>query len=415
MPTLNIGISSAAAKTGGAEIRNELRLIQNEARKTYVWMSKIGQVKQFRAMRQQIDETYGSHGKYNKVLDTGIKSTKQYTETLRAAMREHDRVALAHARLSKSVAKTTGGVKNQIGWLNTWIGKWSIMASGIAATIFILQNVYLLIRKLIQVWKEWADAVKSVKIRQFGESAKYATNMLKEFQTQSRLSWTDAANAIEIFTDRGDKLVDMQKAMHKAERLSMATGIEYGKTVRELTNIMDEYGLSANEVEKAITIYQIRNKMLIQDVETLADAVENKGTTALKRFGGQIKENLKEGLGNLATAVGMVATSFEFLDRVLGKAKFIWKFFEGLTPGIGWAKTTIKSFVRFTEVLIKMIAKLKGTFTPEELKQFEEAALGAFGGQVVTQSIPGSMQTRYSDQNKILSGKRLEALKDIAS
>ena len=75
MPTLNIGISSAAAKTGGAEIRNELRLIQNEARKTYVWMSKIGQVKQFRAMRLQIDETYVSHGKFNKVLDTGIKST----------------------------------------------------------------------------------------------------------------------------------------------------------------------------------------------------------------------------------------------------------------------------------------------------------------------------------------------------
>lgn len=334
MPTLNIGIDSTQATTGGRNIRAELQKINKEAKHTIILLSQMGKIQSWRQVKTQLDSMGKSAVRNFNDLDVGLKGANKELKNFRTAAKKacdhmNDTVN-TFGKANKQMNRFGRETKKSTSLINTWIGKYSIIMSGMAASIFVFQNVFLALRKLVQVFKEFNAALGKLKLKLVAEDLKWVETYMLQFQATSRYSVTDFANAMDMMLDYGANFVDAMKNMRKLEQFAIITQKKFGTSTREMIDILKRYGLSVNEMNTAFAIYAAQHNLISTDMEYMANLVSHKLTEAFGQLAGSIKTVVVQN-----TSMAVLAEIIQRLANLINSdGPGIVKFFNNLAKGL---------------------------------------------------------------------------------
>lgn len=337
MPTLNIGIDSTAATTGGRNIRAELQKINKEAKHTIILLSQMGKIQSWRQVKTQLDSMGKSSVKNFNDLQLGLRGAKKDLDNFRISMKKHNDhindTVNTMGQASKQMNQFGTATKKSTSLINTWVGKYSIVMSGLAASIFVFQNVFLAMRKMVQMFKEFNDALGKLKLKLVGDDLKNAQKAMLDFQASTRFSVTDFANGMDAMMQYGATAKQAMENVGKMTQFATITQQKFGTATREMISILKQHHLSIEEINTAFAIYAAKNSLISSDMEYMSNLVENKLSVAFGKLGGTLKsitvEQTADTINGIAVAIDKLA---ETIDH---NQKGIFWFFKN------WAKVIL--------------------------------------------------------------------------
>lgn len=356
MPTLNIGIDSSQALVGARTIRTALQQIQKDAKHTIILLSQIGKITSWRSLKTQLDSVSNSSKKFEGIYGSSVKSitktTKDFNKAGKKLIGNMNDTVNTFGRASKQMNRFGSATKKSSSIMNTWIGKYSIVMSGLAASIFVFQNIILGLRKLVQLFNEFNDALGKLKLKLLGQELKNAEAAMLKFQSTTRYSITDYVNGIEIMKEYGATTEQAMQNIAKVSQFATVTQQKFGTAARELIKLLKREGLAITEINDAFAIYAARQGWISSDMEYMAELVENKLAVAFGKLGGAIKTVTVESmnLSGLTKAIDALA------DSISGNGTMILTFFVNL-----WKNMSLgKGYMSYLPAIVETIKDLRG-------------------------------------------------------
>jgi hypothetical protein len=326
-----------------------------------------------------------SQQKINKKIEQGVKSAVQY-------QKDTDKLDRTKRRLMKSQQ----GVARQQSFINSRFGKFSIIMSGLAATLFVWQTVSRVIRQVVGLGTKLEESYAKV-----ADKLELSTQQLQQFQQQARETakqgfvdaseFIDIAAALQEFGFSAEDAINTVNAAVERERDILAGTAN--RELKEFVGLWKEIALTSFDASKGSFIGLLRG--INTELRRMADA--ESGTELLKEGG---KGYAKFIIG-IHKRMNPVVIALKKINEELVKSGHIIDLFGVIPATLGKGEggyedfDTINASIKSTDKSAKQLFK-----TLEDIKE-------------VIKNMPSIFKDAAKFFGRMLPQQREEALEDI--
>lgn len=296
----SIYLNNDQARKSAIEMQSQLQRVGDEMAQ----LAKDGkkETAEYRDKKKELDglkEKYSSLKKEAGLYGMSMKELQKLSRTLKADMdrmipnskewKAADRDLKAVNNRMKEVRDTAKSTQGSLSKFNGSGGILANMTSGFGkmfAGIAVGAAVFSFFKSAAVNAMEFSKAVSELSAitGASGDDLDYLKTKAKELGAQYGLSATQIVTAMKLVGSAKPELLDNVQALSQVTEgvltLSKASGMELGDTTKSLTTIMNQFGLSAVETDRAINVLAAGSKYGAVEVDYLGEAIVKVGTVA---------------------------------------------------------------------------------------------------------------------------------------